>query len=83
MTKIKSRLNVKDLSRAKEEEDPFQITCSAVKREHDVSCTSIVLVGIGHRHSGLHSTCLSDFLTARSNRTVVNGLQRGAQILCN
>ena len=71
-------IKVKDLKYAQEEEeDPLQITCPAVKREHDVSCTSIILFDTGHRHSGLHSTCLLDSLSARSNCTVVDGLQQG------
>ena len=70
-------LKDKDLTHAKKEEDPLQITCPAVKREHDVSCTSIILFDTGHRHSGLHSTCLSDSLSARSNCTVMDGLQQG------
>ena len=78
-------IKVKDLKYAveEEEEDPSQITCPAVKQEHEVSCACIVLVDMGHRYSGLHSICLWDSLSARSNCTVVNGLQWSAQILCN
>ena len=81
-------LKVKDLTHAKEEEeeeeeDPLQITHPAVNCERDVSCAFIILVDIGHGHSGLHSIYLSDSLSARTNCTVVNGLQRGAHILCN
>lgn len=72
-------VKVKDLKYAEEEEeeDPLQITCPAVKREHYVSCVCIILVDTCHRYSGLRSICLSDSLSARSNCTVVNGLQQG------
>ena len=75
-------IKVKDLTHAKEEEDPLQITCPAVKREHDVNCTCIILVDTCHRYSGLRSICLLDSLSARSNCTVVNGLQRGMHRSC-
>ena len=68
-------IKVKDLKYAEEEEeDPLQITCPAVKREHEVSSACIILVDTGHRYSGLHSMCLSESLSVRSNCTVVNGL---------
>lgn len=72
-----TRLKVKDLTHLKEKVDPLHVTCPAVKREHDVSCACIILVDMGHRYSGLHSICLSDSLSARSNCTVVNGVQQG------
>jgi len=72
-----TRLKVKDLAHLKEEVDPSHVTCPAVKREHDVSCASIILVDMAHRYSGLRSICLSDSLSARSSCTVVNGLQQG------
>ena len=46
-----TRIKVKDLKHAKEE-DPLQITCPAVNREHDVSCAYIILVDTCHRYSG-------------------------------
>jgi len=68
-------IKVKDLKYAEEEEeDPLQITCPAVKHKHEVSSACIILVDTGHRYSGLHSVCLSDSLSVRSNCTVVSGL---------
>jgi len=68
-------VKVKDLTHVEEEEeDPLQITCPVVNREHDVSCACIILVDTCHR---LHSICLLDSLSTRSNCAVVNGLQQG------
>jgi hypothetical protein len=33
-----------------EKEDPLQITCPAVKHEHEVSSACIILVDMGHRY---------------------------------